>query len=243
MTVGDLMRRIEANIDDGSWPVGYRLPPERVLAAELGVARNTLRKGLRRLEAAGKIVRHVGRGSFVAERSRDTLGLDRLIAHALASSPADVIELRLLLEPWASSLAAIRATAADLERIRGCVAQVNAVDDLKQFEHWDSKLHEAIIASTRNPLLCYLYEVVSMARRQPGWSNLNRRAALPERRNGFQAEHAQMVEAICDRDAARAAALARTHLLSVRASIESAHQQEPGYRPDEAHTETDASPQ
>src|SRR5688572_27744725 len=66
-SVDSACRRIERNIKLGMWKPGHRLPTERELQVELGVARNTLRKGLQRLEREGKIVRHVGRGTFVAE--------------------------------------------------------------------------------------------------------------------------------------------------------------------------------
>jgi DNA-binding GntR family transcriptional regulator len=35
--------------------------------AQFGLARNTLRKSLRKLEEQGKIIRHIGRGTFVAQ--------------------------------------------------------------------------------------------------------------------------------------------------------------------------------
>jgi GntR family transcriptional regulator len=45
---------------------GDRLPPERELCAEWGVARMTLRRALDELVADGRIVRRQGRGTFVA---------------------------------------------------------------------------------------------------------------------------------------------------------------------------------
>lgn len=37
-----VMRKIETALLDGSWPAGTRLPAERVLAEQYGVARNTI---------------------------------------------------------------------------------------------------------------------------------------------------------------------------------------------------------
>src|SRR5262245_14426772 len=56
---------LSAKIESGEWADGFRLPPERRLAAEHGLARNTLRQALAALEQRGLIVRHVGRGTFV----------------------------------------------------------------------------------------------------------------------------------------------------------------------------------
>ena len=41
------------------------MPPERDLADEFGVARNTVRRAVGFLEDDGTVVRHVGRGTFL----------------------------------------------------------------------------------------------------------------------------------------------------------------------------------
>ena len=56
---GDIARKIEK----GEWPDGYRLPPERELAATYGLARNTVRRALDQLD--DRVVRLVGRGTYV----------------------------------------------------------------------------------------------------------------------------------------------------------------------------------
>lgn len=56
---------LEALLDTLS--VGDALPPERVLAADLGVSRMTLRRALDDLWRMGKVIRRQGAGTFVAE--------------------------------------------------------------------------------------------------------------------------------------------------------------------------------
>jgi GntR family transcriptional regulator len=58
--VDDLRRDIE------SLPVGTPVPSERSLAADAGVSRMTARRALDELTREGRLVREVGRGSFVA---------------------------------------------------------------------------------------------------------------------------------------------------------------------------------
>ena len=59
----DLMIR---RIADGDWEPGQRLPSEWDLAAEFGVSQGTVRKALNDLADENMIVRHQGRGTFVA---------------------------------------------------------------------------------------------------------------------------------------------------------------------------------
>lgn len=218
--VSAVVSRFEANITDGIWKPGFRLPTERELEIELGVARNTLRKGLKRLEADGRIVRQIGRGSFVADaapggQSKAQSILDRVVG----SSPAEVMEVRLVLEPWAGSLAATRATTADLASMRECLVQAEAAPNVPEFEVWDGRLHEVLIASAKNELLSGLYEGINMARHQPEWMKLKERTVTPERREAYQRQHEEIVEAVCDRNPELAAERLRSHLLAVRLSL------------------------
>lgn len=53
-------------VADGSWAPRRRLPPEPVLAAQLGVNRGTLRRALAALITQGLLIPQRGRGTFVA---------------------------------------------------------------------------------------------------------------------------------------------------------------------------------
>jgi len=57
-----LVRRIS----DGIWQPGEALPSEMEIAADLGVSQGTARKALDEMELENLIVRHQGRGTFVA---------------------------------------------------------------------------------------------------------------------------------------------------------------------------------
>lgn len=61
--------RLARLITSGELKPGDRLPPERALAAQIGVSRMTLRQALGRLEDSGLLLRRHGRGhgTFVAE--------------------------------------------------------------------------------------------------------------------------------------------------------------------------------
>jgi GntR family transcriptional regulator, transcriptional repressor for pyruvate dehydrogenase complex len=217
--VGTIVETIERNIQEGVWLPGHRLPTERELEVELGVARNTIRKSLKKLEEAGKIVRQIGRGSFVSEHVEEQNALTPLLDRVLGSSPSEVMEIRLILEPWAAGLAATRATSADLVQMRNCIAQAAVAPDVPTFEKWDGELHQAIISSAKNGLLAGLYEAINTVRHQPEWMKLKERTVTDERRAAYHKQHGEIVDALAERDPDSAARLIREHLVAVRISL------------------------
>ncbi|MCB8876768.1 FadR/GntR family transcriptional regulator [Acidisoma silvae] len=142
----------------GDLPPGA-LPIEVELAAQFGVGRNLLREVVKALAAKGLIGLRPGMGTWVAPRADWNLldpdvlrwmaeGDDRLeIAFNLA-------EFRLIVEPPAAELAALRATAAERDAI---MAAAHALDDgLTQpsvIAERDLVFHGAILTAAGNPLL------------------------------------------------------------------------------------------
>jgi len=216
-SVESACRRIERNIKLGLWKPGHRLPTERELQAELGVARNTLRKGLQRLEKDGKIVRHVGRGTFVAELKAATP--QDFLARLSGCSPTEVMEVRLMLEPKAAELAAARGSHTELQFLAECLRGANAAADLQTFEHWDGLLHKTIIQATKNELLIGLYEAINAIRNQPEWAKLKERTVTAQRRKTYQKQHTEIVAALKERDSRTARHRMRAHLLAVRGNL------------------------
>ena len=62
-------------VTGGTWPTGFRVPPEPELAESLGVSRATLREALRSLQEEGVLSRRPGAGTFVTFRPRLTENL------------------------------------------------------------------------------------------------------------------------------------------------------------------------
>lgn len=59
---------IAARIEAGELKPGARLPPEREMAAEYGVAYHTIRRAMAVLRERGLIVTLMGHGTFVARQ-------------------------------------------------------------------------------------------------------------------------------------------------------------------------------
>jgi len=53
-------------INDGTWQAGQAIPSELEIAADLGISPGTARKALDEMEAENLVIRHQGRGTFVA---------------------------------------------------------------------------------------------------------------------------------------------------------------------------------
>ena len=60
-----LAKYIETRIGDGTFRPGARLPGERALAEEYGVARGTVRSALRVLREKGLIITTPSKGTFI----------------------------------------------------------------------------------------------------------------------------------------------------------------------------------
>lgn len=214
---------IERNIAEGVWPPGAKLPTERDLERRFGVSRNTLRKSLKRLERQGMISRQVGRGSFVmaAAASPDETTVDGqgLVYRIQGASPVEVMEVRLMIEPTAAELAAMRATAEDLQQMNHCLQRCEAAVDVAEFEHWDGMLHMSIVAAAKNGMLSAFYEAINDLRRHDEWRRLKERSVTPERRGVYCEEHRAIVQCLKDRNAEGARAELQRHLKNVRANL------------------------
>jgi DNA-binding FadR family transcriptional regulator len=189
---------------------GGQLPTERDLAAQLTAPRSEIRRALALLEQDGLITRHVGRGTFLTEAAGH-----HFTGAPPDTSPAEIMQTRLLIEPPVAMLAARLANQADLSRIAGCLDAGGRSDSYEDFERHDTQLHRAIAQSVHNELLMSMFDVMSTARELPVWGSLKSRTSTPERRRGYHQQHSRIVSALTDRDPAEAEAAMRAHLRDV----------------------------
>jgi DNA-binding FadR family transcriptional regulator len=200
----------------GGFAEGDRLPPERALAAKLGMTRSRVRLALARLETEGAVWRHIGKGTFVGAGRREST--DRTTHAAAFTSPREVMEARLALEPSLARLAAFRATAEDFERLDACLARGSSPDDVRAFRRWDMKLHQALTQAAGNALLNGVFRYIHSDRNRYLWGRLGD-SALEEgkgRIKRYVQQHRAIVEAIRERDPDAAERAMRDHLETVR---------------------------
>ncbi len=210
-------RNLVQKIQSGVWPPGHRLPPERQLASEYGIARNTLRRALKALEDEGLLVRAVGRGTFVHSKAES--GVRELLNHMQTASPSDVLEVRLLIEPQAAALAAHRANDEDLRALDEVLRQSLNAKGTAEFEYWDGQLHLAIFRAAKNALLVDYCEALNAVRTQPRWYRLKQNSMNETLRLTYDQQHSAIVSALKERDADSARRALYEHLRSVQSHM------------------------
>lgn len=201
---------------EGTLGPGARLSTERELARRFSMPRNAVRKALALLEAEGLITRHVGRGTFLAGRAG---GVESPASNVAHTSPAELMEARLRIEPALAELVVTNATPADFERMEACIERAERATTLDEFELWDAALHEALAQATHNRFVIRVLAMVTAVRQQAEWGKLKDRIVTPERRLQYQAEHREIVRALKERDADRARASIVTHLQHARRNL------------------------
>ncbi|MFC9851300.1 GntR family transcriptional regulator [Streptomyces prasinus] len=184
---------IRDDIVSGVYERGGRLT-EELLARRYGVSRVPVREALRTLEAEGFVVTRRHAGACVAEPTE--------------REAADLLEMRLLLEPLGASRAAQRRTEAHLKVLRGLVrlgrerARRGHSDDLHSLDGW---FHETLAQASGSPTLT---STLIRLRHKIGWMYEVRGTRDPVE---CWAEHGAVVDAVVRGDGERARAVMALH--------------------------------
>jgi DNA-binding FadR family transcriptional regulator len=237
------LRQLIAN---GGLGTDGRVPPERILANEMGVGRRSLRRALEILEREGEITRHQGRGTFIQGKAGNgkndhhatkpngeaqiagTLAGAHLNAQLAAipfdrilefTNPLEVIEVRLAIEPVVARLAALRASQADIRRLEGLVAATKDAADPLIYEKADEQFHRAVAEMARNALFLSLFDILSASRRDATWRRLSENAHCFKRQSVHSASHQEIFEAIAARNSEKAFDCMHRHLGDVQRHI------------------------
>ncbi len=197
---------------EGVYSYRERLPAERELATHFGASRSTVREALRQLEELNLVVRRIGSGTFVNYRA---LPGESNIAEL--TSPLELIEVRLAVEPQMVRLAVTNATHRDLERLGEALESLEACGtDREAYSRYDAQFHLALAECSRNPLMVWLYRHVNDVRNHAQWSAMKDVILTKERLDDYNAQHRDIYEAIKTRDAARAVSIITAHLATAR---------------------------
>jgi GntR family transcriptional regulator, transcriptional repressor for pyruvate dehydrogenase complex len=213
-------RDLEQRMLEGSLKPGDQLPPERDLAADLGVSRSSVREAIQKLVIRGMLYARQGEGTFVTDRLDSSFSdpwEEMLRDHP--SVREDLLEFRHLLDAKAAECAARRATEADQERIVGCLEQLEESflgDNLDEQVDKDLAFHQAIAEASHNAIIGHLTASLNRLMREHIQRNLSELVRLPEARELLRTQHRRVWEGISSGDSSGARDAAAEHIDYVR---------------------------
>ncbi|OHC83898.1 MAG: hypothetical protein A3G73_07295 [Rhodospirillales bacterium RIFCSPLOWO2_12_FULL_67_15] len=195
--------RLRDMIFAGELEPGARVT-EIALSRRLGVSRTPLREAFRALTAEGLLEPLPRRGARIASLTAELVD--------------EMFPIMGALESLAGELACRHITDAEIAEIRalhGQMAEHHARGDLDSYFRLNQRIHESIMAATRNPTLYRIYLGLAGRVRQA------RKAAnvSPARWNEAMDEHARILAALERRDGEMLAVLLRRHLFNKQEAL------------------------
>lgn len=194
----EIVVRLRKAILSGQFEPGERLG-EQFLAESLEVSRGPIREALSQLEREGLVIIRRNRGAFVARLSREDVD--------------EVYSLRLALERLAVQLAIKNATPADLGEMQATIDTMASYLERGLTEQegaeLDVRFHDILYRSTKHKRL---YDFWENLRPQIHVFLLSRAAANPDFRQYAVDGHQAILDAVRDKDEARAIAILEGHI-------------------------------
>ncbi len=204
-------------INSGSLAPDGRLPSERELCEQFQVGRRAVRLALESLEAEGLIWRRQGKGTFAGQQPDPTGALAAAIVGE--TTPMEVMEARLAVEPILASLCARRALPDDIERMRHLARRTHEAHDPDSVELWDSALHRLIAQTAGNRPLMTMFSLLDEVRGTAGWRDLRAKARSLETLKVSDHEHHAIIDAIESGKAEAAHAAMHAHLSTLMQNL------------------------
>jgi GntR family transcriptional repressor for pyruvate dehydrogenase complex len=213
-----VLHHVEAQLLSGELGPGDHLPPERALAADLGVGRSSVREAVRVLEVLGLVRTQTGSGPgagaiIIARPAGGMSALMRLQVAASGFPIGDVVKTRLLLE-----IAVVRelATANPSPALNSSVILLDAMDSAAltpaEFLALDAAFHVSLAEASGNQVVTAMMTglrdsiesyVLAGAPSLPDWTATAGR---------LRVEHRAVVAAINDGDSDAAGAGIHSHI-------------------------------
>jgi DNA-binding FadR family transcriptional regulator len=154
--------QLKESIFQGEYQTGEKIPPEHQLVKIFGVSRVIVREAIRNLEQAGliEIKRGPKGGAFVLPMKHDAVS--QVIKDVLRlgkAKVADIMEVRLEIEPIVAALAAERARDEDVEILaEGIEGMPDEPGD--EYVAWNVNFHRLLAKCAHNPMYDILVNIL-----------------------------------------------------------------------------------
>ena len=230
------IERVRLLITTGELIPGQRLPPEAELAESLGTSRSTVREAVRALVTARVLDVRRGDGTFVTSLRPELLlaGIGAaadLLQHGFT---LELLQVRRILEPAATALAAARISDATLAELETCLHRMSTAPSHDELVQFDEEFHHLVNTASGNATLASMLNgVSSRTTRGRAWRSVIDAGAVER----TMSEHAGILAALRARDPRLAEAAALMHVSTTEAwfrTVLSAHDPE---SPDEGVVE------
>ena len=212
VTLGEqVAAQIAAQITDGVWRPGDRLPAESELCASLHIGRSTLREALKSLAYVGMVQMRPGEGTYVLDNAQSLA--DRIRNRGMLKSDKelqDVSEARLILETEMAALAAERLEPADLEKLEEILREMkrSLSGGARDYAALDVDFHFAIAQASKNQLLHELLAPIRNVMQE----FIAKSQELPGITQTAHESHAKILTALRERNPEKARRAMRSHL-------------------------------
>jgi GntR family transcriptional repressor for pyruvate dehydrogenase complex len=157
---GAVTALLERMLATGQLTPGDKLPPEREMAAALGVSRGSVRDALSELAMKGLIERRPALGTTVRAPSSDA-ALLRGALDVDAKKMLDIVDVRRIVEPAVCQRAAERATPAEIEALRQNLEETYFDLSPEEIARLDREFHLLLARASQNEFLIALMSAVS----------------------------------------------------------------------------------
>jgi DNA-binding FadR family transcriptional regulator len=180
----------------------------------LGLSRNSLREAVRALTAMRILMVRQGDGTYVSSLEPHLLLESLSFASDVSQGQTalQLIQVRRLLEPQATGLAAALLTPKDLRELSDILEQSKSAATVEEFVAHDIAFHTRIIEAAGNPVLSMLLRVLSTSTQR---ARIVRGSQTRRAVDSAHRDHQQILDALRARDALLAASAATVHITAV----------------------------
>jgi len=205
-----IAEQILQKIKSGEYRAGSKLPPERMIADQIGVSRPSVREAVSALHIVGILESRPGDGNYISEAlAIDDLTLQVQNILEESDSPYEIMQARKAVEIGVARLAVQEAIDADIQNIKAAWDEKYASGrrgDYQTYTMLGRELHLAIAKATKNQIIVAMMDRLLKFTNQPLWQSMRRTyyEENPARIEQMLEIHNDIVNAILERNSEKA---------------------------------------
>lgn len=157
-----VIEHFKKKIIDGELRPGEKLPPEREIAEQLNVSRNSVREAIRIMDMTGVIASQQGSGNYITCEFQKSLAETMTMMFAMDQIDyKQISQIRQALECLAFSLAIDNASDEQIETMELLVKELDKSEDDVKNASLDKKIHFTLAQASGNVLVLDFLEACS----------------------------------------------------------------------------------